>query len=170
MSSITGYVIAAALASFGTSAFARESGVPICERVSVIFRSENVSEVDSDRLRKAQGFMLRGLADFGYSAKYVSFYAPGEPVAASREAEVLAEAGDEPRILIEIEYTDGFVTQNLGLRIYKLAANPPYRNQPYYNGNETIGPIKFGARLKKRFRALLRAEEMIECGELAKTL
>ena len=144
-----------------------DEAAPICERVSVAFRSDDSGKVGASRLKNAQDFMLERLADHGYAAKYVSFYAPGEPLPANREAEIQADAAGGDRILIEIEYSDEIIQRSLGLRIYKIGAKPPYHSFPVYNGNATVGPVSIGARIKAKFRQLLKAKEMISCSELA---
>lgn len=152
------------------AAHGQEPRTPICDRVVVSFRADGFGDVDPEKLRSAQAFMLRRLADHGYSAKYVTFYAPGEPVPDSNEEDILAEAGEDPRVLVEISYDSQFFTRNLGVRIFKLNAKPPYGRGAAYNGNSQIGPYPLGARLKSRFSQLLRAKDMVECSELEKRI
>ena len=142
------------------------SSDPVCDRVSVAIQADDAEY--GAKLKDIQGFILKKLADHGYHAKYVAFYAPGAPIPPSQEAQIAADAGEEDRVSVEIDYSDMLIQRNVGLRIYKIAAKPPYHSLPYYNGNVVIGPLHaLGPRLKDRIRQLVGAKGMIECGALA---
>ncbi len=145
---------------------AQASSEPLCDRVSVSIQADDADY--GAKLKNIQGFILQKLKDHGYHAKYVTFYAPGEPIPTSNEAQIAADAGEEDRVSVEVDYSDLLIQRNVGLRIYKVAAKPPYHSLPYYNGNVTIGPLPLlGARLKDRIRQLVGAKEMVECDQLA---
>ncbi|MBS1961060.1 MAG: hypothetical protein JST04_02505 [Bdellovibrionales bacterium] len=154
------------LAVFGSSARADEP-VPMCERVSINLRADG-GQADPARLKGVRAFVLEQLAKRGYHAKYVAFYAPGEDLPASRENEILKEAGEAARVAVEVDYADDFLTQNLGLRIYKIDPKSPYNGYRYVNANETIGPVRITPpNLRAKFRKLLKSGEMLDCAALA---
>jgi hypothetical protein len=160
-------VLCGLLLSSSFFAFAAQaSSEPMCNRVSVMIQADDADY--GAQLKGIQGFIVRKLREHGYHAKYVTFYAPGEPIPASNEAQISADAGDEDRVSVLVDYSDLLIQRNVGLRIYKIAAKPPYHSLPYYNGNVTIGPLRLlGARLKDRIRQLVGAKEMVQCGQLA---
>jgi hypothetical protein len=154
------------LSSFIFAFAAHASSEPMCNRVSVVIRADNAEF--GAQLKHIQGFIVRKLKDHGYHAKYVTFYAPGEPIPASNEAQISADAGEEDRVSVLVDYSDLLIQRDVGLRVYKIAAKPPYHSHPYYNGNVSIGPLHLlGARLKDRIRQLVGAKEMVDCGQLA---